>query len=60
MASSTSDCRRCTKLLSFFKGVVNKLDPEQYRQVLAPKFPTGADGEEYARNVSMTLRHHSS
>jgi len=35
------------KLLSFFKGVVNKLDREQYRQVLAPKFLTGADGEEY-------------
>jgi len=35
------------RLLSFFKGVVNKLDREQYRQVLAPKFLTGTDGEEH-------------
>jgi type I restriction enzyme, R subunit len=35
------------RLWSFFKGVVNKLDREQFRQVLAPKFVTAADGEEY-------------
>jgi type I restriction enzyme, R subunit len=35
------------KMLSFFRGVANKLDREQYRQVVAPKFLTGADGEEY-------------
>ena len=35
------------KLWSFFKGVANRLDREQYRQVLTPKFVTGADGEEY-------------
>ena len=35
------------RLWSFFKGVENKLDREQYRQVLSPKFVTGTDGEEY-------------
>ena len=35
------------KLWSFFKGVANKLDREQYRQVLTPKFVKGADGEDY-------------
>ena len=35
------------RLWSFFKGVVNKLDREQFRQVLTPKFVTVADGEEY-------------
>jgi len=35
------------QLWSFFKSVANKLDREQYRQVLAPKFVKGADGEEY-------------
>lgn len=35
------------QLWSFFKAVANKLDREQYRQVLAPKITTGADGEEY-------------
>ena len=35
------------RLWSFFKGVVNKLDREQFRQVLTPKFVTAADGEEY-------------
>lgn len=34
-------------LWSFFKSVSNKLDREQYRQVLAPKFVKGTDGEEY-------------
>lgn len=34
-------------LWSFFSGVVNKLDPEQYRQVLTPRFATDADGHEY-------------
>jgi type I restriction enzyme R subunit len=35
------------KLWSFFKGVENKLDREQYRQVLTPKFVKGGDGEDY-------------
>lgn len=35
------------KLWSFFKSVENKLDREQYRQVLTPKFVKGADGEDY-------------
>jgi type I restriction enzyme R subunit len=35
------------KLWSFFKAVVNKLDREQYRQLLTPKFVKGADGEDY-------------
>ncbi len=35
------------ELWSFFKSVTNKLDREQYRQVLAPKFVPGSDGEEY-------------
>ncbi len=35
------------ELWSFFKSVTNKLDREQYRQVLAPKFVKGSDGEEY-------------
>jgi type I restriction enzyme, R subunit len=35
------------KLWSFFKGVENKLDREQYRQVLTPKFVKGVDGEDY-------------
>jgi len=35
------------RLWSFFKDVVNKLDREQFRQVLTPKFVTAADGEEY-------------
>jgi type I restriction enzyme, R subunit len=35
------------RLLSFFKSVVNKLDREQFRQVLTPKFVTATDGEEY-------------
>jgi type I restriction enzyme R subunit len=35
------------KLWSFFSGVMNKLDPEQYRQVLTPRFATDADGHEY-------------
>ena len=34
-------------LWSFFKAVTNKLDREQYRQVLAPKFVKGSDGEEH-------------
>lgn len=34
-------------LWSFFTSVANKLDREQYRQVLAPKFVRGSDGEEY-------------
>jgi type I restriction enzyme, R subunit len=35
------------KLWSFFKLVANKLDREQYRQLLTPKFVKGADGEDY-------------
>jgi type I restriction enzyme, R subunit len=35
------------RLWSFFKGVVNRLDREQFRQVLTPKFVSAADGEEY-------------
>lgn len=35
------------KLWSFFKSVENKLDREQYRQVLTPKFVKGVDGEDY-------------
>jgi type I restriction enzyme R subunit len=35
------------RLRSFFKSVTNKLDPEQYRQVLAPKFVKGTDGDDY-------------
>jgi type I restriction enzyme R subunit len=34
-------------LWSFFKGVENRLDREQYRQVLMPKFVTSTEGEEY-------------
>lgn len=35
------------KLWSFFKSVENRLDREQYRQVLTPKFVKGVDGEDY-------------
>lgn len=35
------------RLWSFFKGVVNRKDTEQYRQILSPRFVTGPDGEEY-------------
>ena len=35
------------KLWSFFASVNNKLDREQYRQLLTPKFVKSADGEEY-------------
>ena len=35
------------QLWSFFKTVANKLDREQYRQVLAPRFVKDADGTEY-------------
>ncbi|MFZ5550403.1 MAG: type I restriction endonuclease subunit R [Pseudomonadota bacterium] len=35
------------QLWSFFKAVTNRLDREQYRQVLAPKFVKGSDGDEY-------------
>lgn len=35
------------QLLSFFKSVTNKLDREQYRQALAPRFVKDTDGEEY-------------
>jgi type I restriction enzyme R subunit len=35
------------RLWSFFKSVTNKLDREQYRQVLAPRFVKDTDGEEY-------------
>ncbi len=34
-------------LWAFFLNVENKLDREQYRQVLTPRFVAGADGEEY-------------
>ncbi|RGE44761.1 type I restriction endonuclease subunit R [Comamonas testosteroni] len=35
------------KLWSFFASVNNKLDREQYRQLLTPKYVKSADGEEY-------------
>ena len=34
-------------LWSFFKGVANKLDREQFRQVLSPRFVADPDSEEY-------------
>jgi len=34
-------------LWSFFKGVANRKDMEQYRQVLSPRFVTGSDEQEY-------------
>lgn len=35
------------RLWSFFKGVTNRKDIEQYRQLLTPRFVTAEDGEEY-------------
>ena len=35
------------RLWSFFKGVSNRKDLEQYRQLLSPRFTVGEDGEEY-------------
>jgi type I restriction enzyme R subunit len=35
------------RILSFFNGVANRKDLEQYRQVLSPRFVTAEDGEEY-------------
>jgi len=35
------------RLWSFFKGVANAKDLEQYRQLLSPRFVTGEDGAEY-------------
>jgi type I restriction enzyme, R subunit len=35
------------RVWSFFKGVVNKLDREQFRQLLTPKFVKAPEGEEY-------------
>jgi len=35
------------QLWFFFKSVTNKLDREQYRQVVAPRFVKDADGTEY-------------
>jgi type I restriction enzyme R subunit len=35
------------RLWSFFKGVVNRKDPEQYRQVLSPRFIADEEGHEY-------------
>lgn len=35
------------QLWSFFRSVTNKLDREQYRQLLAPRFVKDADGTEY-------------
>jgi type I restriction enzyme R subunit len=35
------------RLWSFFASVANKLDREQYRQVLSPRFVKGPDGEEH-------------
>jgi len=35
------------RMWSFFKGVANRLDREQFRQVLTPKFVKAPDGEEY-------------
>lgn len=35
------------RLWSYFKGVANKKDPEQYRQVLSPRFLTDEEGNEY-------------
>lgn len=34
-------------LWSFFSTVANRLDPEQFRQILAPKFVKDDDGQEY-------------
>lgn len=35
------------RLWSFFKGVVNRKDTEQYREILKPRLVKGSDGEEY-------------
>ncbi|MEJ8845259.1 HsdR family type I site-specific deoxyribonuclease [Variovorax rhizosphaerae] len=35
------------RLWSFFKGVMNRLDREQYRQMLTPRFVRDVDGEEH-------------
>ena len=35
------------RLWSFFKGVVNRNDPEQFRQVLSPRFVPDGQGGEY-------------
>lgn len=35
------------RLCSFFKGITNKKDPEQYRQILSPRFLTDEEGNEY-------------
>ena len=35
------------RLWSFFAGVTNRKDTEQYRQVLMPRLVTGADGESH-------------
>jgi type I restriction enzyme R subunit len=35
------------RLWSFFKGVKNRKDLEQYRQLPTPRFVTGDDGQEY-------------
>ena len=35
------------RLWSFFKGVKNRKDLEQYRQLLTPRFVAGDDGQEY-------------
>ncbi|ALN90174.1 type I restriction endonuclease subunit R [Lysobacter gummosus] len=35
------------RLWSFFRGVANRKDTEQYRQVLSPRFVSDGEGEEY-------------
>ncbi len=42
------------RLWSFFLGVADKQDPQQYRQVLFPRFVTDADGQ--VRDERQTLR----
>lgn len=41
------------QLWSFFKSVNNKLDREEYRQVLAPRFVKDADGAEYDKRQKL-------
>jgi len=41
-------------LWSFFKGVKNKRDAEQFRQLLIPKYATSDDGDEF--DVRLTVR----
>lgn len=41
------------RLWSFFKDVRNRLDREQFRQILMPRFVSGADGESYDENQKL-------